>query len=134
MMTEAMKTAKQIQIEMVQWENRLEVIKADHDRLMKSRDALQAEIDQKTADYNIYMAQKDADSKKMRAETMAQSDQLAKDKAEFQDILKKFQDQKAIVDSQAKSIEIDKSKLEEQMNNVRLFISAVQRALAVLGL
>lgn len=133
-MTEAMKTAKQIQTEMVQWEGRVDIIKADVERLTKSKESLQAEIDRKTADYNIYIAQRDSETKRQREETMAERDQLGKDKTEFMDILKKHQNEKASFEEQKKGWTNDQAKLEERLNAIKTFVGAIQRAITVLGL
>lgn len=130
----AMKTAKEIERNLVQSENRLAFIQDELKRITATRDSMQAEIDKKTADYNIYIAQRDADSKKMRQDVLAERDQLSKDKVEFQGILQQFQHDKQVHLESIQGFETNKTRNEAQMNNIREFIIAVQRACSLLGL
>lgn len=130
----AMKTAKEIERSLVQNENRLAYIQDEVKRLTGTRDSMQAEIDKKTADYNIYIAQRDTDSKKMRADILAEHDQLNKDKKEFQGILQQFQKEKQVHLESVQGFDVNKKRNEDQMNNIREFVIAVQRACSLLGL
>lgn len=120
--------------EEVQWENRVAYQKGEHDRLVKAKETLQSEIDRKTSDYSIYVSQKDAESKKIRQDALDSQEQLAKDKQEFQGILQDFQKQKAEFSEAQKGKDNDRAKVEAQMNNIREFVIAVQRACSLLGL
>jgi type II secretory pathway component PulM len=133
-MTTAMKTAKTIEKELVQNENRLAYVQDEVKRLNLAKDAQQAEIDKKTADYNIYISQRDAESKKIRLDVLAEREQLDKDKQEFNAILRDFQNQKVAFADQSRIVAEQNAKHEEQMNNVRSFVIAVQRACSLLGL
>ena len=133
-MSEAMKSAKQIQTEMVQWENRLENVKSELERTQKTKDDLQAQIDKKTSDYNIYMSQRDADTKKMRQDTNEGNEQLLKDKAEFQAMLLEFRKEKQEFEAAKNNVDVDMAKMNAQKENIKGFIQAVQRACGLLGL
>lgn len=120
--------------EEVQWENRIAYQKGEHDRLLKAKESLQAEIDRKSSDYAIHMAQVDSTSKKLRQDTLDGNNQLSRDKADFQEVLKEFQKQKQeFIDSQKETDSL-KVQNEAKMNNIKEFIIAVQRACSLLGL
>jgi hypothetical protein len=129
----AVRGVKAINSEIVQWENRLQFVQDEVKRLSDTKNAMQAEIDKKTADYNIYIAQKDTDSKRMRQDTVADRDQLTKDKAEFLAMLEQHKKDKDSFAESKQSVDIQNAQFEEKMNNVRQFIIAVQRAFSVLG-
>lgn len=120
--------------EEVQWENRVAFNKSENDRLAKAKEALQAEIEKKSSDYAIHIAQKDMESKKLRQEVLDANEKLTHDKAEFQVILKNFQQEKASFIDGRKGLDNEKAKNEAQMNNIREFVIAVQRACSLLGL
>src|SRR4029077_5366274 len=119
----AVKNLKTIGTEITQWENRAEVVKTEVDKLNKTRDALQAEIDKKSSDFNIYMNQKDLEMKKSRADILAEREQLEKNKAEFQDILKKHQEAKAALASERQTFEIAQLRHASTTKNVQEFIT-----------
>lgn len=133
-LTAAMKTAKEIERSLVQNENRLAYVQDEVKRLNTTKETMQAEIDRKTADYNIYIAQRDTDSKKMRQDVFDGQEQLAKDKAEFQKILVQFQKDKQVHLESVQGFEVNKTRNEAQMNNIREFVIAVQRACSLIGL
>lgn len=119
--------------EEVQMENRLQFQKDEHARLLKAKEAIQAEIDKKSSDYAIHISQKDAESKRMRQEILDQYAQMEKDKKEFQEYLLEFQKQKAASENERETIKNEKAKLEQQNQNIREFIIAVQRACSLIG-
>lgn len=133
-LTAALKAAKDIDRNLTVSENRLQFVTDEVKRLTATRDAMQAEIDQKAANYNIYIAQRDAETKKIRQDTLESTDQLAKDKKEFQDILKQFQNDKASVDHDKNANEAERGKIKAQKEAIQGFITAVQRACSLLGL
>lgn len=130
----AVRGIKAIDSEIVQWENRLEFVKNETERLTKTRDALQAEIDKKTADYQIYLSQKDVESKKIQQDALDGQTQLAKDKAEFQNILKAFQKERQDFLGQKQEVDAQALQAKAKLDNIQQFIMAVQRAISVLGL
>ena len=65
-----MSPTKQQQAEEVVTQNRIDYLKAEHDRLSRAKDQLHAEIQKKTSDYELYMGQKDAESKRIRADAL----------------------------------------------------------------
>jgi len=130
----ATRSLKAVGAEITQWENRLQFVKDEHDRLSKAKDALQAEIDRKSADYAIFISQRDAESKKMREDALHERDQMAADKAEFQKILQQFQNDKNTHLEAVSGFAADKQKVQAQIDNIRQFIIAVQRASGLLGL
>lgn len=133
-LTTALKTAKDIERSLVQHENRLAYVQDELKRVTQSKDAMQAEIDRKAADYNIYIAQRDTDSKKMRQEIVDERTKLDGEKKQFQDILVQFQKEKQGYLDSVHAFETNKTRNEAQMNNIREFVIAVQRACSLLGL
>lgn len=129
----AVKGVKAIDAEIVQWENRLGFVQDEVKRLSDTKEKMQSEIDQKTAYYNIYIAQKDNESKRMRQEQVESQEQLAKDKSDFMEILTQFKAEKDAFEEEKKGSENLKAQYEDKMNNVRQFIIAVQRAFSLLG-
>lgn len=130
----ALKTAKDIEKQLTVAENRLAYVQDETKRLVATREKQQAEIDQKTADYNIYISQRDTDSKKMRQDVLDGQTQLDKDKVEFQGILQSFQTEKRAYESAREGFSNEQKKTGAQMDNIRQFIIAVQRASSLLGL
>jgi len=130
----ATRSLKAVGTEITQWENRLQFVKDEHDRLSKAKDALQAEIDRKSADYAIFISQRDAESKKMREDVLHEREQMNADKAEFQKILQQFQNDKNTHLEAVSGFAADKQKVQAQIDNIRQFIIAVQRASGLLGL
>jgi chromosome segregation ATPase len=120
--------------EITQWENRLEFVKSETQRLTQARDALQAEIDKKTSDFQIYMSQRDADNKKAHSDLVAEREKLEKDKSDFQNILKGFQNEKNGLAQQVRDLEIQKLRHGQTEKNVQEFITAVRRAVGLLGM
>ena len=133
-LTVALKTAKDIEKQLTVAENRLAYVQDETKRLIATRDKQQAEIDEKTANYNIFISQRDTDSKRMRQEIQDQHVQLEKDKAEFQGILQQFQQSKKALQVERDAFENDKRKTGAQTNSIREFIIAVQRASSLLNL
>ena len=133
-MSVALKTAKEIEKQLVVSENRLAFIKDEVEQAKKTKDALDAEIAKKSTDYNIYMAQKDSEIKGLRKELNDDRAKLEQDKHEFQGILQKFQQERAQFLEQKHIVENQNAQHEEKMNQIRQFVIAVQRACSVIGL
>jgi hypothetical protein len=132
--TTASQSLKTIGNEITQWENRLEFVRGEVQKQTQVRDSLLATISQKTADFDIYMSQKDAEIKKDRVLMLEERAQLAKDKKDFEDILKQHQSaQTALVESQ-RHLELEKSKHAGTVQNVQEFITAVRRASGLLDI
>lgn len=123
-------TGKQI----TQEENRLEEVKIEVEKQTQTRNALLAEINKKSSDFDIYMAQRDSEIKKMRSDMMAEREQLLKEKSEFQEILVSHKQAKASLEQGIKDLEIQKSRFAATSDNVNQFITAVRRASGLLGI
>lgn len=132
--TVAAQSLKTIGNEITVWENRLEFAKTEVEKNTRTRDALQAEIDKKTADFAAYISQRDAENKKMHTDILADRDKLNADKAEFQDILKQHQQEKASLAEEKRDFESQKLKHAGTIDNVQQFITAVKRASGLLGI
>lgn len=130
----ALKTAKDIERQLTVAENRLAYVQDECKKLATTKEALQGDIERKTSDYNIFMAQRDVETKKMRQDVFEERAQMDKDKAEFQGILQKFKLEQNALASTREEFENDKRKTGAQLDNIRQFIIAVQRASSLLGL
>jgi len=113
---------RQQEAQEVVYQNRIDFLKAEHDRLEKSKDQLVSEIDRKTKDYELYMAQKDGESKRIRADVLASQEQLMKDKSEFQAILNGFKENKEqfptlSIDFRAHSMQIERTDRKKWWQN-----------------
>lgn len=125
---------KQEQAQEVIYQNRIDYLKVEHDRLLKAKDQLSDEISHKGTQYELYMGQRDAESKRLRADALAAQEQLAKDKSEFQAILKDFQESKQLAEKELHDLNAEKFKVASRMEQIGHFIQAVQRDITVLGL
>lgn len=130
---EAVKNLKTIGSELTIWENRLEVAKTELQKAQQARDALQAEIDKKTTDFNLFMSNRDADNKKERAKIVEEHETVERLKAEFQGILKAHQAEKAGLEQAKREFDIQKLRHDKKVNDVNEFITAVRRASGLLG-
>lgn len=133
-LSEAVKAVKDMDKKLVVAENRLAYVEAECKRLAIARDAMQAEIDKKTSDYTIYVAQRDQESKKIRQDTLDGQNQLIKDKEEFQGILKQFQKERQSFLAEKQHGDAQALQVKAKMEGIQNFIIAVQRAISVLGL
>jgi hypothetical protein len=133
-MTVAMKTAKEIEKNLTVAENRLAYVQEECKRFAATKENLQGEVDKKVADYNMYVAAKDAETKKLRQDVFQEREQMEKDKVEFQSILQKFKLEQNALASAKEEFDNDKRKTGAQVDNIRQFIIAVQRASSLLGL
>jgi len=134
MKTESSVAVKETNAELTRWENRKGFLEDEIKRLMQTKETLQEEIDRKSADYNIYISQRDAESKKIRQDVLDEQATLAEQKAEFQAVLKTFQNEQALFAKEKETVQNQNARFEQQMNNIRQFIIAVQRASSLLGL
>ena len=132
-MTEAMKSAKTIQQEMTQWENRLETTKNDANNLRRENEILQAEIDNKRTQYAGYIADKEK-SIRDRLEKLGQEHQILESKrTEFAGILSEHQKAKASLIQERSDFEKEKSKILGQKQMVDQFIQAVRLAYSLIA-
>lgn len=120
--------------ELVLAENKLQSVQDEILKAQKTRDTLQSQIEQKTADYNIYMAQRDTETKNIRQATLENANQLVKDKAEFTAIAQAFQKEKEEFKRENQILEADRTKVKAQMDSIQSFITALKRDLSVLGI
>jgi chromosome segregation ATPase len=131
---EASKSLKTIGNEITQWENRLEFVKNEVSKNTQTRDAIAAEISKKTQDFEVYMATRDVEMKKSRADILAEREQLNKDKTSFTEIIKKHQQEKELLNEQKRDFENEKSRHAATITNIQEFITAVRRASGLLNI
>lgn len=130
----AQRGLKAVGAEITQWENRLEYVKGEVDRLNKTKASIEAEIAQKSADYDVYIAKRDSDSKRLREDVTAEKAKLEAAKKEFQSIVADFQKEKELHLEDKQSLALQKTKSDADKDNVRQFVIAVQRASSLLGI
>lgn len=130
----AIRDMKSVGSDIVREENKLEALKSEVQKLSMARDAIQAEIDRKSSDFNIYMSQKDAETKKSRADMLLEKEQLMKDQSDFQDILKQHKGSQSSLEEQKRLFEIEKLRFVSTTSNVQEFITTVRRAYGLLGI
>lgn len=131
---EAVKNLKTIGSEVTVWENRLEYAKTEVAKQNAARDTLTAEIEKKSADFSVYISQRDAEAKKMRSDALAEKEKLESNKAEFQEILRQHQIDKSAFEEQKRDLEIQKLRHASQIQNVQEFVTAIRRAVGLLGI
>jgi len=132
-MTQAMKSAKTIQQEMTQWENRLEMIKNEATNLKKQNDILQTEIDNKRTQYAGYISDKDKSIRDGFTDLANHNKILESQKAEFAGILDAHHKEKAKLDQDKSEFEKEKSKILGQKQLIDAFIQAVRRAYSLIA-
>jgi chromosome segregation ATPase len=130
----AVRDMKEIGKEITQEENRLERVKEEVQKQQQTLNAISAEISKKSNDFNIYMAQKDAEVKKSHADMLIEREQLQKEKNEFMEIMKQHKESKTLLETDKKNFEIQKLRFDATTQNVKEFISAVRRANGLLGI
>ena len=130
----AVKNLKTIGTEITQWENRLEFVKTEVQKNTQVRDSLQAEIDKKTADFSIFISQRDAETKNAHTALLQEREQLAKDKTDFMEVLKAHQSEKESFQDEKREFDIQRLKHASTTQNVQEFITAVRRASGLLGI
>lgn len=132
-MSEAMKTAKQIQQEMVQWENRNESLKAENDRLAKANEILQTEIAQKTSEYQTYIANREKSIRDAQAQLAQDQKTLEAQRDEFKANLQAHLKEKESLANDRMFFEREKARVEGIKKLNGDFIQAVRRAYSLIG-
>ena len=126
--------SKAVGAEITRWENKLEEVKAQVEKQTQVRDALVAEIESKTNNFEIYMAGRTNEDKRVKAEIAASREQLVKDQSEFQAILLEYRNEKNAVESERKHLELEKVRHAGSVQNVQEFVTAIRRAVGLLGI
>lgn len=132
-LTEALKSAKTIQQEMTQWENRLESVKQEHGNLKRQSDILQAEIDNKRTEYSGYIADREKQIRHGFEKVTEDQRILDGQRDEFKKILDAHQKEKAGFSQERSDFEKEKSKILGQKQMVDGFIQAVRRAYSLIA-
>ena len=132
-MTEAMKSAKTIQQEMTQWENRLENLKNEANNLKRQNDILQQDIDNKRTQYAGYIADRDKSIRDGFSELANKNQVLESQRTEFVGILDAHQQEKAKLAKERSDFEKEKSAILGQKALVDNFIQAVRRAYTLIS-
>jgi chromosome segregation ATPase len=130
----ALKSAKEVDRQLTVAENRFAYVQEEIKRATENKEKLNSEITVKKAEYDMYIAGKDAEWKKVRQDVLDERAQLDKDKVEFQGILQKFKLEQNALASDRETFENDKRKTGAQVENIKQFVMAVQRACSLLGL
>lgn len=131
-MSEAMKSAKSIQTEMVQWENRLESAKSEYGNLQRNLEALKGQIDQKRSDYDTYISTREKQTREGIEAVNRDRQTLDIQQKEFADILAKHNKDKVTLAQERVTFEREKNLYNGRKTLVNDFIQAVRRAYNVL--
>lgn len=133
LVSEDLKTAKELKSQIVQWENRTESLKLDIESLRKQKETLESEIDAKKTDFQLYMGNRDSEVKKARELLLQEQTKLDQDKADFINILESFKREQEKLKVEKDAIAVDKNKAQDQISRVQQFVIALQRAYSLLG-
>jgi chromosome segregation ATPase len=131
-MSEAMKSAKTIQQEMVQWENRLENVRQEANNLKRQNETLDEQMALKRSDFQTYIASRETELRqgfsKLAEDQQTLEAQRNEFKASLEGHLKDKQDlaQKKVEDAR------EKVRADGRRHAIEEFIQAVRRAYNVL--
>jgi chromosome segregation ATPase len=131
-MAEAMKSAKTIQAEITQWENRLEEARNEHGNLKRQSEVLQGEIDQKRNEYANYISTTQKQLRDGLDQLNADQGVLKNQRDVFKSELDKHLTDKAAFAHEKSEFEKEKSRVAGSRQLVNDFIQAVRRAYNVL--
>ena len=132
-MTVAVQSLKSAQAEMVQWENRVEALKQMNENLQRQHDALEADIQKKRTDFELFMGAKDAEIKQSRATLLKDQETLAQQKAEFLDVLKKHRQEQIDLEANKKILADELAKIADRKGKIDQFVISLQRAYSLIG-
>lgn len=132
-LSEAMKTAKTIQQELVQNENRLAAVQDQIETAKRQKEKLDAEIQQKGDEYKMMMDHRDGETKKLRDAVITDREQLENDRKDFLKVLQDFQVQRNELEAKKEAFKNDLAKSADAKNKVNDFIVAVQRAYSLIS-
>jgi chromosome segregation ATPase len=131
-MSEALKSAKTLQTELTQWENRVEHARNEHENLKRQSEILQGEIDQKRTEYQNYIS---THEKQIREglDTIAKGNTtLEAQRNEFKTILETHDKEKSKLAFDKAEFVKEKSRTDGKRQLVEDFIQAIRRAYNVL--
>lgn len=132
-MTTAMKTAKTLQQELVQNENRLAAVVDQVETAKRQKEKLDAEIQHKSDEYKMMMNQRDAETKQLRDAVIRDREQLESDKKDFLKLLRDLQTEKNALEASREDFKNEQFKVADTRERVNGFIVAVQRAYTLIG-
>lgn len=132
-MTEALRSAKTIQQEMTQWENRLESIRNEHETLRRKNDLLTQEINQKTKDYEGYVMNRKQAHEAASAKLTEDMNNLESQRTEFAAMLEAHQKEKAQLIQDKSDFEREKNRVNGTKANIDGFVQAVRRAYTLIS-
>ncbi len=119
--------------EITKLDNKLEELRNQVEEKTKVRNALVDEISKKTENFEIYMTGRTNEDKKVRADLIAMREQLTKDQAEFSTMLLAHRNDKNTLENQKRDLEIQKVRHAGTVQNVQEFVTAIRRAVGLLG-
>lgn len=132
-MTEAMKSAKTIQQEMTQWENRLETSKNEVQNLKRQSQLLQDEMDAKRVAYAGYISEKEKQIREGYNKNFEDQKVLDSQRGDFKNSLDAHMKEKALLVQEKSDFEKEKSRFYGQKQNVDGFVQAVRRAYSLIA-
>ena len=131
-MSEAMKSAKTIQSEMVQWENRLEAAKQEVGNFKRQSETLEQEIVAKRTEFASYISDRETAVRRGMESLAADRQALDAQREEFRVALDQHLKDKAALVQDRVNFEKTKSAVNGKHALINDFIQAVRRAYNVL--
>jgi F0F1-type ATP synthase membrane subunit b/b' len=132
-MTEAMKSAKTIQQEMTQWENRLESTKNEVENLKRQAKLLEDEMDAKRVAYAGYISEKEKQIREGYNKNFSDQQTLNSQRDEFKNSLDQHIKEKNLLVQEKADFEKEKSRFLGAKQKVDGFVQAVRRAYSLIA-
>ena len=131
-MTEAMKSAKQIQTEMVQWENRVETLRQTGENLKRQNDILDEQMAAKRSDFQTYIASRETELRQGLSKLAEDQRTLEVQRNEFKNSLESHLKDKNGLAQEKSDWAKEKVRADGRRQSIEEFIQAVRRAYNVL--
>ena len=131
-LTVAMKTAKDIEKQLVVSENRLEYIKSEVGNLQKQKELLEATIAAKTADYQTYVGSREKEIREKNEKLINDCNVLETQREEFKNTLNAHISEKSKLAGEQAELEKQKTAMAGRKQAINDFVQAVRRAYNVL--
>lgn len=128
-----MATLTEKERELTALENRIAFETNKMKDLQKQSEKLQSDISEKRTQYELFMNQRDAETKKAHNDILADREKLESDKAEFVKILNDLNTQKNKLEADKHAFESEKQKIQGLKDNLDGCITAIRRAVSLIS-
>ena len=120
-------------IEEIQWQQRVDILKVTHENLYRQKGQLEEEMNRKRADFDNYIASKDAQYKKDHESLVAERAVLTQQREEFKKILGQHEVDKSNIAQAKMDIQTERAKVDDARSRVDQFVIALQKAYSLIG-